>query len=57
VDRGYCAFLRDAYVIREPFMVKLTPGLRTLLPTFLFDRVSSLLGVTTSMERWKGHSK
>lgn len=57
VSRGYGAFRKGEYVIKEPLVVKFTPALRALLPTPIFDRVSSLMGVTTSMARWKGHGK
>jgi hypothetical protein len=35
-------------------MVKLTPLLRDLLPTGLYDRVSHLFGADTSMAHWTG---
>ncbi len=54
VSRGYAAFRRGAYVVREPFMVKVTPALRTLLPRSVFDSVANLLGATSSMREWKG---
>lgn len=38
----------------EPFMVKLTPLLRDLLPTGLYDKLSHLFGADTSMARWTG---
>jgi len=57
VEKGYSAFRRGAYMIREPFMVKLTPALRALLPLPVFDRVSRTLGVTTSMKEWTGRDK
>jgi NAD(P)-dependent dehydrogenase (short-subunit alcohol dehydrogenase family) len=55
VQRGYAAFRRGVYVVKEPFLVKLTPALQALLPTPVFDTISSLLHVNTSMEAWKGH--
>lgn len=57
VARGYRGFRKGEYVIKEPFVVKFTPALRALLPTQVFDQVSALMGVTTSMARWKGHGK
>ena len=39
----------------EPFMVKLTPLLRDLLPTGLYDKISHLFGADTSMAHWTGH--
>jgi short-subunit dehydrogenase len=41
--------------VMEPFMVKLVPAMMGALPTFLTDRVSDVLGVSTSMESWRGH--
>jgi all-trans-retinol dehydrogenase (NAD+) len=41
--------------ILEP--VKLTPPLKALLPTKLFDLLGSALGVTTSMSGWTGHDE
>ena len=45
---------RDKVHVLEPFMVKLTPLLRDLLPTGLYDRLSHLFGADTSMAHWKG---
>jgi all-trans-retinol dehydrogenase (NAD+) len=56
VKKGYDGFRRGQYVIKEPFMVKLTPALSALLPTQLMDTVSDLFNATTSMAAWKGHS-
>jgi len=47
---------RNKVHVLEPFMVKLTPLLRDLLPTALYDRVSHLFGADTSMAHWKGHA-
>ena len=55
VRRAYDGFRGGDYVIKEPFMVKLTPALAALLPTPLLDSVSDLLNATTSMSAWKGH--
>lgn len=57
IRRGYVGFRRGAYLIKEPLMVKFTPGLRELLPTPIFDLISETLGVTGSMKSWKGHGK
>lgn len=57
VRRAYKAFRRGAYVIKEPFMVKVTPTLRALLPTSVFDSIASALGATHSMKDWKGRDK
>jgi hypothetical protein len=36
-------------------MVKVTPLLRELLPTALYDKISHLFGADTSMASWTGH--
>jgi short-subunit dehydrogenase len=46
---------RDRVYVLEPWMVKITPLLRGLLPTALLDRVSRLFGADTSMAHWTGH--
>jgi all-trans-retinol dehydrogenase (NAD+) len=45
---------RNRVYVLEPFMVKLTPLLRDLLPTALYDRLSHLFGADTSMMHWTG---
>ncbi len=40
--------------VLEPFMVKLTPVIKALLPTGLYDKLSHLFGADTSMAHWKG---
>jgi short-subunit dehydrogenase len=57
VDIAYHGFKNDQYMIREPWMVKITPALKGLLPYQLFDLVSDTLGVTQSMSQWRGHGK
>ena len=57
VNKAYKAFKRDQFWVREPFMVKLTPALKELLPISWFDAVSDILGATKSMQNWKGHEK
>ncbi|WP_373046849.1 SDR family NAD(P)-dependent oxidoreductase [Vulgatibacter sp.] len=49
------AVQHDRLWVREPWLVKATPPLRALLPRPLFDRLTSLLGVTTAMRSWRGH--
>jgi short-subunit dehydrogenase len=44
----------DKVHVLEPFMVKLTPLLRDLLPTGLYDRLAHLFGADTSMAQWTG---
>ena len=43
----------SVYVI-EPWLVKVTPLLRDLLPVKLYDRISHLFGADTSMAHWTG---
>jgi short-subunit dehydrogenase len=43
-----------SYVL-EPWLVKLTPTLKGLLPTKLWDQISSALGANTGMTGWTGH--
>lgn len=45
---------RNKVHVLEPFMVKLTPLLRDLLPTALYDKMSHLFGADTSMAHWTG---
>jgi short-subunit dehydrogenase len=46
----------DSVYLLEPWLVKLTPLLRDLLPTKLYDKLGSALGADTSMSGWKGRS-
>ncbi len=46
---------RNRIHVLEPWMVKITPLLRELLPTALYDRIAHLFGADTSMARWTGH--
>jgi all-trans-retinol dehydrogenase (NAD+) len=43
------------FVLAPPIVHAIEP-LKGLLPRFIFDRVAHLLGVTTSMTRWRGRS-
>ncbi len=47
---------RNKVHVLEPFMVKLTPILRDILPTALYDRLSHLFGADTSMAHWTGRA-
>jgi short-subunit dehydrogenase len=47
---------RNRIHVLEPWMVKITPLLRELLPTALYDRISHLFGADTSMTQWTGHN-
>ncbi len=55
VDKAYRAFKKDQLYVLEPFMVKLTPILKGILPAPVFDAVAKAFGVTRSMDAWKGH--
>jgi NAD(P)-dependent dehydrogenase (short-subunit alcohol dehydrogenase family) len=50
---AYDGFREGRYMITAPWMVGLTPALKGLLPSKLFDLVGDLFGVTRSMEDWK----
>ena len=41
--------------VRAPWLVKITPPLKGVLPTWLFDRISWIFGSTSSMKAWRGH--
>ncbi len=56
-DKVVQAVERNKIHVLEPFMVKLTPLLRDLLPTGLYDKVSHLFGADTSMAHWTGHGE
>ncbi len=55
VEKAYRAFKNDRIIMLEPFMVKVTPFLKGVLPPPIFDAVGKLFGVTRSMDAWKGH--
>jgi all-trans-retinol dehydrogenase (NAD+) len=40
--------------VRTPWLVAVTPILKGILPFRLFYRVAALLGVNTSMMKWRG---
>lgn len=44
----------DIWVL-EPWIVKLTPALTSLLPTSVSDFIADALGATSSMDAWHGH--
>lgn len=54
VDSAFRAVEKDQYMVLEPWLVKLTPTLKGLLPTAAFDLVSGILGANKSMTEWKG---
>ena len=47
---------RNRIHVLEPWMVKITPLLREILPMPLYDRVSRFFGADTSMSQWTGHA-
>lgn len=47
---------QDQPFLLTPWLVKLTPLLKGLLPVRWADALSSLLGATRSMEHWKGRT-
>lgn len=47
---------RNQVYVVEPWLVKITPLLRDLLPTKLSDKLGALFGVQTSMAHWTGRS-
>ena len=53
-EKVVAAVERNTVYVLEPFIVKLTPLLRAVLPLRLYDRLSKLFGSDTSMARWKG---
>jgi all-trans-retinol dehydrogenase (NAD+) len=48
---------RKTVHVLEPFMVKLTPIIKALLPTGLYDKMSHLFGADTSMAHWTGRGE
>ena len=53
-DKIYKAMKTDKIVLTVPFLVKLIPVLKTILPSSLFDIAQRLLRVDTSMDAWTG---
>ncbi len=56
VDKVRTAILEGQDLVLEPWLVKLTPLLKGVLPRFLSDGLADLMGVTTGMKSWSGHS-
>jgi all-trans-retinol dehydrogenase (NAD+) len=48
------AVLANRAVVRTPWLVRVTPFLRGVLPLRVFQKVAALLGVSTSMVEWRG---
>lgn len=57
IDIAYKGFKDNKLFILEPWLVKITPLLKSVLPTSVFDFVSDVLGATGSMKHWQGHKK
>ncbi len=51
------AVKRNQPFVLEPWLVKITPALMSTLPTFVTDRISWLVGASTSMAGWRGHGE
>ncbi|MET0386229.1 MAG: SDR family NAD(P)-dependent oxidoreductase [Polyangiales bacterium] len=47
---------RNAAFVKEPFVVKTIDALKVIAPRVVFDQAAKLLGVTSSMQPWKGRS-
>jgi short-subunit dehydrogenase len=48
------AVLANRKKVLAPWLVKLTPPLKGILPASLFNMISGTLGATSSMTQWKG---
>lgn len=48
------AVRRNRPFVLTPWLVRITPAFKGLLPTRAFDAVARLLGATTGMRTWKG---
>lgn len=55
-DRVVSAITRERLWVLTPWLVKVTPALKGLLPTPMFNAISGLLGATSSMTGWKGRA-
>jgi all-trans-retinol dehydrogenase (NAD+) len=51
------AVQRDSVFLRTPWLVQVTPILKSLLPTAWGDAVAAAFGATSSMERWTGRAE
>ncbi|MCP3978331.1 MAG: SDR family oxidoreductase [bacterium] len=51
------AVLRRRIWVRMPWLIRVTPFLRGVLPTRLFDITARMMGATTSMTHWKGRGR
>lgn len=55
-DKIVGAIQSDAIWVRTPWLVKVTPILKGVMPTRAFYVMAGMLGVNTSMVQWKGRS-
>lgn len=53
VNIAYDGFRQGKYMITAPWMVGLTPALKGLLPSKLFDTISDLFGANSAMDEWQ----
>jgi all-trans-retinol dehydrogenase (NAD+) len=53
-DKVTAAVLANRRFVRTPWLVKVTPMLKGVLPFPLFYAIAAVLGVNTSMLEWKG---
>ncbi|MDD5223205.1 MAG: SDR family oxidoreductase [bacterium] len=53
-DIIYQAFKKNKNYVLEPFMVKLAPLLKAILPSRTLDNINARLGVARSMKGWTG---
>jgi all-trans-retinol dehydrogenase (NAD+) len=51
------AVRRNRPFVLTPWIVRITPALKGLLPARMFDAVARLLGATTSMRSWRGRNE
>lgn len=56
VDIIYSSFKKDKVYVLEPFMVKVTPTLKAILPTKIFDLVSFTLGISKGQDKFVGRN-
>lgn len=54
-DKIYDGYHRDKRMVAEPMMVKIVPFLRGVSPRIVYYIVSTWLGISRSMEEWRGH--
>ncbi len=55
-DRVVRAVLHNRPFVRTPWLVKITPMLKALLPGSMSDALAWSFGATSSMVQWKGHA-